>query len=156
MKKVRLILSASMLTIAGFTAMTTMTSCGGDDKECLAGYEGNNCDVEIREQMIGSYDAVDVRNSDALTKTYVPVISKNASVTVINISGFGDFFDNTEIVTSNVTKSGDVINFTIPEQKPDMLNTVSGSGTYTISSKKISITYTLSNGIDLTDRKSVV
>lgn len=147
MKKARLILSASLLTIGTFSAMT-FSSCSKDDKICNTGYEGDNCDVEIREQMIGSYDAVDIKSTDGTTKTYIPVISKNASVTVINIAEFGDFFSGgSEIVTSNVTKSGDVISFTIPEQQPDAIYTVSGSGTYNVTTKKIAIAYTLSNGV---------
>ena len=98
--------------------------------------------------MIGTYNAVDVRSNNN-TKTYTPIVTKNAgNVTVINIQEFGDFYSGTtEIVTSNVTKSGNTISFTIPSQKPDNLYTVSGSGSYDVTTKKVTITYTLSDGI---------
>ena len=151
MRKARLILSASLLTIGTFSAVT-FSSCSKDDMICNAGYEGKNCDVEIRQEMIGTYDAVDVRTSDQVTKTYVPIISKNASVSVINIQEFGDFFEGgTEIVTSNVSKSGSIISFNIPTQKPDGVNSVSGQGQYNVTTKKIDITYSLSNGVTVTN-----
>lgn len=141
MKKARLILSASLVALA---ASTTIISCGGKDESCAAGYEGKNCDVEIREQLIGTFDAIDVRTATNETKTYTPTISKNATVTVVNIQEFGDFYrGSSELVTSNITKAGNVITFDIPNQKPDGEYTVSGKGTYDISSKKVAITYTL-------------
>lgn len=145
MKKIRVIASAALLSLTALGAVT-LTSCTKDD--CPIGYEGSDCNTEIREQMIGTYNAVDVR-SDGNTKTYTPIVTKNAgNVTVINIQEFGDFYSGTtEIVTSNVTKSGNTISFTIPSQKPDNLYTVSGSGSYDVTTKKVTITYTLSDGI---------
>ncbi len=146
MKKARLILSASLLTIGTFSAMT-FSSCSKDDKVCNTGYEGKNCDVEIRQEMIGTYNATDIDVSNNTPYAYTPVISKNASVTVINIANFGDFFSNTELVTSNVSKSGSVISFTIPAQKPDNVYQVTGNGSYNVTTKKLDIQYTLDNGV---------
>jgi len=146
MKKARLIISASMLTLAGFTALT-LTSCSKDE-DCAPGLEGKNCDVEIRTPMLGTYNATDVNDEDANDiYTYTPVISTNASVSIVNISNFGDFYQGQEIVTSNVSKSGDNISFTIPSQKPDDINEVSGSGTYNVDNKKIEINYTLTSAL---------
>ncbi len=140
MKKARIILSASLIAL---TASTTIISCGKDEA-CNAGYEGKNCDVEIREQLIGTFDAVDVTTSTNETKTYTPIITKNATVTVVNIQEFGGFYSGSaELVTSNITKAGNTITFDIPSQKPDGEYAVSGKGTYDISSKKVAITYTL-------------
>lgn len=148
MKKVRVISTAAMLALLSVGSMT-FTSCTKSE-DCALGYEGSNCDVEIREQMIGIYDAVDTRTSNQLTKTYVPVITKNATVTVVNIQEFGDFFEGvSELVTSNVTKAGDVISFSIPSQKPDNENTVSGDGTYNVKTKKLTINYGLSDGTNI-------
>lgn len=141
MKKARLILSTSLVALA---ASTSIISCGGKDESCAAGYEGKNCDVEIREQLLGTYDANDVRTATNETKVYTPTITKHGTVTVVNIQQFGAFFSGSaELVTSNVTKAGNVITFDIPNQKPDGEYTVAGKGTYDISSKKVAITYTL-------------
>ncbi|HRP88472.1 MAG TPA: hypothetical protein PKX92_00400 [Edaphocola sp.] len=143
MKKVRLISSAAMLALLSVGTVTFM-SCGKED--CPVGMEGNNCDKEIRAEMIGTYNATDVNDADATeVYTYNPVVTTGATVSVINVSKFGDFFTNTEIVTANVTKTNDVISFDIPTQKPDGAYTVSGSGTYTISTKKLVVNYGLTS-----------
>lgn len=146
MKKARLIISASMLTLAGFTALT-LTSCSKDE-DCAPGLEGKNCDVEIRTPMLGTYTATDTNDEDPTDiQAYTPVITKNSSVSIVNISNFGRFFEGQEIVTSNVTKSGDNVNFTIPVQNPaNDEYEVSGSGTYNSKNSEITINYTLSNG----------
>ena len=74
MKKARLILSASMLSIAAFSAVT-FTSCSKDD-DCAAGYEGSDCKDEIREAMIGTFNATDVDVEDNTPYAYTPVVSK--------------------------------------------------------------------------------
>ena len=145
MKKVKLILTASMFALMGMSALT-MTSCGKDDKVCDAGYEGKDCDVQIRTPMLGTYNATDVATVGGATYTYNPAITTNATVTVVNISKFGDFFTGAELVTSNVSKSGDIISFNIPTQKPDGAYTVQGSGAFNISTKKITIEYSLTDG----------
>src|SRR5690606_12962713 len=106
MKKVRVMSSAAMVALMSFGAMT-MVSCDKTE-DCAAGYEGKDCTTEIRAEMLGTYDATDVE-VDGPTYSYAPIVSKNSSVTVVNIAKFGDFFSNTELVTSNVTKSGDII-----------------------------------------------
>jgi hypothetical protein len=145
MKKVRVMSSAALVALMSFGAMT-MVSCDKTE-DCAVGYEGKDCDVEIRKEMIGTYNATDVNNADATdVYTYQPVVSNGASVTIVNISKFGDFFENAEIVTANVTKSNDVISFTIPEQTPPnqtISYKVSGNGTYNVSSKRLDITYSL-------------
>lgn len=145
MKKARLIMSASMLTLAGFTAMT-FSSCTKDE-DCAPGLEGKNCDVEIRTPMLGTYNATDVNDADATDIwTYTPVVTANASVSIVNISNFGDFYEGQEIVTSNVSKNGDNISFTIPSQIPDDEgNEVNGSGTFNVETGKVNINYTLTS-----------
>ena len=146
MKKVRVMSSAAMVALMSFGAMT-MVSCEKTE-DCAVGYEGKDCKTEIRAEMLGTYDAVDVRGGQ--TKTYVPIVSQNAgNVSVVDIKEFGDFYSgNSEIVTSSVTKSGNTISFTIGEQKPDNIYTVEGSGTYDIPTKKLSITYSISDGVN--------
>ncbi|MNS38565.1 MULTISPECIES: hypothetical protein [Edaphocola] len=146
MKKIRIIASAALLSVTALGAVT-LSSCTKED--CAIGYEGSDCTTEIREQMIGTFNATDVDNSTGTPYTYTPVVSKNNSVTVVNIANFGDFFTNTELVTSNVTKSGNTISFSIPAQKPDNIYTVTGSGQYDVSTKKVTITYSLDNGVSI-------
>jgi hypothetical protein len=146
MKKIRIIASAALLSVTALGAVT-LSSCTKED--CAIGYEGSDCTTEIREQMIGTFNATDVDNSTGTPYTYTPVVSKNNSVTVVNIANFGDYFTNTELVTSNVTKSGNTISFSIPAQKPDNIYTVTGSGQYDVSTKKVTITYSLDNGVSI-------
>lgn len=133
-----------MIALLGLSTVT-FTSCSSDD-DCPIGMTGKNCDEEIRTPMLGEYRAVDVNNNNANDEArYDVVLKTGASVTVVNIQGFGDFF--TEIVTSNVQKNGDNISFTIPAQDPDGDNYfVSGAGEYNAKTKTISITYSLDNG----------
>ncbi|HET8574266.1 MAG TPA: hypothetical protein VFL76_10385 [Edaphocola sp.] len=145
MKKARLILSASMIALMGLSAVT-FSSCSKDD-DCAVGYTGKNCDQEIRTPMLGTYNATDKNDADPTdVSTYTLTITEGATTPVVNIHGFGDFFTNTEIVTSNVSESGDNISFTIPSQLPDDVYTVSGSGTYNSKSQTITINYSLSDG----------
>lgn len=125
MKKARLILTASMLTIAGF-ASVTMTSCSKDEV-CPAGYEGSKCDVEMRTKFIKSWSASDVVNGNQLV--YSCTIAKGLNVNQVTISNsFADnFFDNNIAATVDGTK------ITIASQKPDGVNSdysVSGSGSF--------------------------
>lgn len=147
MKKVRLILSVSMMALMGFSAVT-LSSCS-KDKDCPLGYTGKNCDQEIRKPMLGTYNATDKNNSDPNdVQTYTPSITTNTTVSVVSIHDFGNFFHNAEIVTSNVKEDGKNISFTIPTQTPGITGyTVSGSGTYDVSSNKITINYALDNGV---------
>lgn len=151
MKKARLILTTSMVALMGLSAIT-LSSCSKDD-DCPAGYEGKDCATEIRTPMLGTYNATDenVTNPNNSPDPYNPVISTNASITVVNIKSFSDFFTGSEIVTSNVSKSGDNISFTIPAQKPDNVYEVSGSGTYNVSTKTINIQYSLKDPVGQID-----
>lgn len=141
MKKARLILSASMIALMGLSAVT-FSSCTKDSEDCAVGYTGKNCGDEIRTPMLGTYNATDVDDATGVAEDpYNPVISANSSVSIVNIQYLTGLFTVNEIVTSNVKQDGDNISFTIPSQKPDNVYTVSGSGTYNPSTKKININY---------------
>jgi len=60
MKKVRLMTTAALVAIAGFTTIS-LTSCTKDDVVCAVGLEGKNCDQEVREKYYNTYrgDGVD-------------------------------------------------------------------------------------------------
>jgi len=53
MKKARLILSASLLALAGFTL--TFSSCTKDEESCPVGKEGKKCDTEVRTKYYNTY-----------------------------------------------------------------------------------------------------
>lgn len=144
MKKVRLILTTSMVALMGLSALT-ISSCTKDDKDCPVGMEGKNCDEEIRTPMLGTYAARDVDDLDGSIINYHPSIEKNTSVDKVSIFKFGDFYVGQEIVISNVSKSGSNINFSIPSQKPDGDYEVSGSGSFNTSTNTININYSLRN-----------
>lgn len=147
MKKARLILSASMIALMGISAVT-FSSCTKDSEDCAVGYTGKNCDQEIRTPMLGTYNATDVNDANSADiQTYNPTITVNNTVSVVNISKFGNFFGNSELVTSNISEDGDNISFTIPAQKPDNVYTVSGSGEYNASTKKITIHYAITDPV---------
>ena len=157
MTKSKFILTAFIFALMG---MTLMTSCVKEEPKpnldplplvCDPGYEGVNCDKLIRDQMLGNYDAADTSINHGASYSYNPVIAANGSITAVSIFNFGDFFGGTEIVVANVTRSGDIINFTIAAQKPDDVYSVSGSGTYSISNRKITIQYTLLDSFGMSD-----
>jgi hypothetical protein len=54
MKKTKLLLAASLLSIGAFTT-TVMTSCSKDDKTCNLGYEGSDCKTLSRDKFIGQW-----------------------------------------------------------------------------------------------------
>ena len=142
MKKACLILTASMFALMGMSVLT-LSSCSKDE-DCPAGMEGKNCDIETRTPMLGTYNATDKETGSGDVFTYSPAITTNATVTIVNISKFSDFYVGSgEIVTSNISKSGNNIAFSIPSQKPDGLYEVSGSGDFNSSTNKITLTYTL-------------
>lgn len=156
MKKTRLFLVASLLTIGAFSTVT-MTSCSKDDKICDAGYEGDDCNVEIRAKMIGTYTAADVNIADPSdAPSYVAQITANTAVTVVNITNFsggGSSGGFSNLVTSNIASTTDGgVSFDIPSQIPDNDGySVSGSGTYNATSKKITIQYSIKNPLGQTN-----
>lgn len=126
MRKARLILSASLLTIGTFSAMT-FSSCSKDDVVCPTGMEGKNCDVQMRTKFIKTWSANETSGTDQLV--YSCTIAAGAAINQVVISStFSEnFFDN----NINATVNGNTI--TISNQKPDggaSLYSVEGQGTY--------------------------
>lgn len=126
MKKTRLFLAASLLTIGAFSTIT-MSSCSKDDKICNPGYEGKDCDVESRVKFVKTWDATDAP-VNGTPKIYTCGIVNGTTVTSVIISNSfcNNFFDN------NINASVDGNTITIASQKPDANGdyTVSGSGSY--------------------------
>lgn len=66
MKKVRLMTTAALVAIAGFTTIS-LTSCTKDDVVCAVGLEGKNCDQEVRVNYYNTYTGT---GSDDFGGTY--------------------------------------------------------------------------------------
>lgn len=142
MKKARLILSASLLTIGTFSALT-FTSCSKDDKICNEGYEGKNCDVEIRTKFLGVWSALDRKEDGTQLPAYTATIVKNpSSIAKMNIGGFSGIPSNGGFA-ADVIVNANGTSFTIPSQEPDADGySVQGSGTLG-STNTITVNYTI-------------
>lgn len=151
MKKVRLILSASMIALMGISAVT-FTSCTKDD-DCAVGYTGKNCDEEIRTPMLGNYSASE---TDDLGESvnYNITISESSSVQEISINhlaalGGGAYLIDKKTVAT-ISENGKNISFNIAYQTPNPIEdveghtySVEGSGSYNSKTEEITVTYTV-------------
>ena len=147
MKSIRNIAFSVLLTLGAFSAMT-YTSCNKDECKdvvcqnggtcnegicaCATGYEGTNCETEIRGKVIKTWTAKDMNISDNSTvPTYNSAITKGTNITDILISDFSDEFFANDV---KATVSGNTI--TIPSQDPDNDGyKVAGTGTYNTTDK---------------------
>jgi hypothetical protein len=94
--------------------------CNEGNCDCLAGYEGIACDVEIRTKFLASYNVNAICTSD--TSTYSLTIAANPD-------------DVTKVLISNIRNTGgtfegsinDEDGLTIPSQPYDSTGTISGS-----------------------------
>lgn len=133
MKKARLILSASMLTVAGLAV--TMVSCNKDDETCAVGYEGKNCKTLSRDKFLGSWEGSDLCDGD--NYTYVMSIDSSSTnklnVLINNPGGFGAAITTTGTITSsNVVSLSNVA----------ISNEVSMNGTLTVNGNSLTTSYT--------------
>lgn len=149
MKKVRLILSASMMALMGLS-VATFTSCTPDAMECEAGYTGKDCTDLIRTPLLGAFDALgDTNDADGSAMSpYVATIAKHdvaANIKINNLNGYfdGSTFQEDWSVYASVETNGKNVKFTIPEQKPDGESTVKGNGEYDAGTEKITIHYSV-------------
>jgi hypothetical protein len=156
MKSIRNIALSALLTLGAFSAVT-YTSCNKDECkdvvcqnggscvdgtcQCATGYEGTNCETEIRTKFVKTWTAKDTEVGGPALPVYTSPISKGAAVTDVLISDFSDEYFINDV---KATISGNTI--TIPSQTPDNDNyKVSGTGTYNATDKKITWTYTITD-----------
>lgn len=129
----------TFLAVAAFAALTGVSSC---TKVCDTGYEGDKCDVQIREKFTGvvstTYRAIE-DGSNSSPADYTIVISKsNSDIQKILITNMWDLF------TNNVVATVDGNEFTIASQEPDNDGfVVQGSGT--ISGDVITVNYSVTD-----------
>lgn len=147
MKKARLILSASLLTMGAFSAMT-FTSCSKDDETCLVGFTGDDCKTEIRTQYYNTYrGSGSYQGSDGSSDTYTDwalrfnALGTDATKMRLNLLDANDAvqmsFDVT--LTTNTT-------FSLVE-KVDGNSTFTGSGTVNGTTASLTINETESGVI---------
>ena len=133
MKKVRLVLVASLVS---FGAITTLSSCGDDTTTCPVGYEGKNCDTEMRAKFVKNWSASDKTASGNDLVYTCNVVEGSAINSVILSNTFSDaFFAHTinAVVDANTIK--------INSQKPDANGNYSVEGSGTFSANEISWNY---------------
>src|SRR5690606_15659855 len=136
MKKVRLVLVASLLSVG---AISTLTSCGDDTKTCPVGYEGKNCDTEMRTKFVKNWSATD-KTAGGTDLVYTCNIVEGSAINSVIISN--TFSDNFFGQTINATVDGNTIK--IENQKPDgSLSGYAVEGTGTYSGAQISWNYYL-------------
>ena len=154
MKSLKHIALGSFLALSTF-GVTLYSSCskdkckdvvcqnGGTCNEgtctCATGYEGTNCETEVRKKVIATWTASDVRVSDNQAQpTYQSPIVAGATISDIKIGNFWGAFTH----DVKATISGNTI--TVPSQQPDNDSFyVSGSATYNESDKKLTWSYTI-------------
>ena len=131
MKKARLILSASLLTVGTFAAIT-FTSCSKDEV-CPVGYTGKDCKTLVRDQFIGVYVGTEqcTIGTDQYTVTVV-ANSDNVKVTMTNI--YNDNYTAIGTVTGDNT-----ISFNGSQSGATF------SGTGTIAGNQLTLDYTVSD-----------
>lgn len=98
MKKVRLMTSAALLAIAGFTV--TMTSCTKDEKVCAVGLEGKNCEDLVKEKYFNTYRGTGHNN---LGDTYTNWAVKFQNSTGSNVEMRFHLLDENDNIIVNTT-----------------------------------------------------
>lgn len=159
MKKLS-ILTAGILMVFSLAIVTFYTSCTDPCKDvtclnagtcvdgtcnCASGYDGDDCGTEIRAKFKGSWSAGDgcsITGSNA----YVVNVSSGTSILEVKITNVWNAFAN----SVNATVNGNTIS--IPNQEPDNDGyTVSGQGTISADGQSITWSYTISDGLGLSD-----
>lgn len=126
-------------TALAIIGVILLTSCFKTPKEntykCQEGYEGVDCDIEIREKMVGIWSAQDT--SYGVPTPYYARIAKGSPVTQLYLWDFSNTY-NTLI---KATMTGGII--TIPTQKLSDTTLIVGKGVYDNQNLKISWQYIL-------------
>ena len=162
MKSIRLMALSALVTIGSFSAVvyTSCTkdackgvtcqnggTCSGGTCTCPTGYEGTNCETKSRDKIIKIWSASDAQVSPSVTlPTYTSSIAAGTAVTDLKISSFSNTFFTHDVTA---TLSGNSI--TIGQQTPDNDTfSVSGTGTYDPTTKKITWSYAITNPRNVT------
>ncbi|WP_118952616.1 hypothetical protein [Taibaiella helva] len=132
MKKARLILAVSLLTVGTFAAVT-FSSCSKDDV-CPVGYTGKDCKTLVRDGFLGTWKGTDICTSGSynVTLSVNPSSSSEINALINNVAGFG----NNVTITGTVT-GDNTLQFT----NQDVGGSRTLSGTMTFSGTSMSFSY---------------
>ena len=105
---------------------------------CATGYEGTNCDTEVRTKAIGTWTVADSCSNSGTASYTVTVVTSTGGISEVKITNFWGTFTNQVVATV----SGSTV--TIARQQPDNDNFyVEGTGT--VSGNTITWSYTISD-----------
>ncbi len=143
MKKARLILTASMLTIFGFTAVT-MTSCNKDET-CAIGYEGKDCKELTRDKFLGTFSGNETCTigSDEYTVT----ITEHSNDIQVNMS---NIYNDNYTAIGKVTGTNEI---SFSGNGNGGVTTFSGTGT--IVGNTLTLDYSIGDGVTENDCKFI-
>ncbi len=136
MKKARLILSASLLTLGAFSTVT-FTSCSKDDEVCATGYTGSDCKTEVRASYNGTYRGNGTDNQGGTYTNwglqFSPVGTDATKMQLVVLDG-----NNASTVLLNITLTSNT-SYTVESKTIGNL-TYSGSGTIGSTNASLSLT----------------
>lgn len=142
MKKVRVLLSASMIAMMGL-ATFTMTSCSSDEKVCDVGYEGKDCKTLSRDKFIGDWKGTEECEigSDEYTISIAP--STGSEVKIIYKNVYNQDFTATGTMTG-------VNGFSFDGSASGGV-TFTGIGTFDPTTNRLTVEYSVSTSGVLTN-----
>lgn len=126
----------NMFAVAIIGSLVSITSC---TKECDPGYEGDKCDVEVREKIIGTYGFTEVCSITGNANYDIVITKSNTDVMNVLISPFGGY------VGASGTAKVDGNTITINAQSSVGFS-FNGSGTISNNGNTITLSYTISDG----------
>ena len=126
----------TFMAVAAFASLTVVSSC---TKTCDEGFEGDKCDTEIREKVVGTYSVTEDCTVTGGATYSVSITKSGTDVTKVLINPMGGY------PSSTGTVSVDGTSITIAEQTTGGY-TFSGSGTINNGGASITVTYTVGTG----------
>lgn len=141
MKKARLILSASLLTLGAFSTVT-FTSCSKDET-CNVGYEGDDCKTLSRAKFIGQWHGTEVCTQGDDEYNIVISAGSSSDVSIVYNNVYNQQFTATGTMTGThgFSFSGNGIGTGGGNV------TFSGTASLDQSTGKLTVTYTVQSGI---------
>lgn len=139
MKKVKLILTASLFSLG---TIALMTSCNPDPVECEVGKEGEKCETLSRDKFLGNWSGRDICVFAAETNVNMEISeasSNEISVLVTNPGGFGGTIKITGVITAT-----NKLTFT----NQNVGNNINLNGTMTISGNDLTFQYEVVGEVD--------
>ena len=112
--------------------------CIGGECTCAAGYEGSNCEIEIRQKYIGQYqvsESCTTSFGSYQPQQFFSSISPTGRIEVVSISNFSNRGIPIEATLADETYIG------IPSQQVSAMNFTGGEGLYEAFANRIRFEY---------------